>query len=135
VSTYTLNVTETLSVIACCDCGVTFAMTSEFERRRRADHRLFYCPAGHEQYFTAKSAEEKAKDRAAELARQLASREDDLRAERMKLRAERASHGATKGQLTKVKNRAENGVCQHCHRHFANVARHVAGQHPELVSV
>lgn len=44
---------------------------------------------------------------------------------------ERLSHSATRGQLTKARKRADAGVCQHCHRTFANVARHVAGHHPE----
>jgi len=40
---------------------------------------------------------------------------------------------ATKGQLTKARKRADRGVCQHCHRSFVDVARHVATKHPSVL--
>src|SRR3990167_2121818 len=36
---------------ACCNCGVLFAMTADFDKERRRDHKLFYCPSGHAQSF------------------------------------------------------------------------------------
>ena len=46
--------------------------------------------------------------------------------------AEQRAHSATKGQLTRARKRAANGVCPCCHRSFENVARHVAKQHPDF---
>ena len=47
----------------CCRCHVPFAMTAAFERKRLKDHGWFYCPAGHKQHYTSKSAEEKLQDK------------------------------------------------------------------------
>lgn len=47
----------------CCQCGVAFAMTDRFKKQRLRDHELFYCPAGHGQYYTGKSETQKLKDK------------------------------------------------------------------------
>lgn len=120
----TITELTTLNVLHCADCGMPFAITEQFERRRREDHRNFYCPSGHVNVYRGKSEEQKAKERADYLERQLANRDEDLR-------AARASLTATKGQLTRVRRRAENGVCPYCTRTFANVQRHIHSQHPD----
>lgn len=132
------NMTVTDSVVLvteeCCNCGVLFAVTESFQQQCLDNpEKWFYCPNGHQQHYTGKTDAQKAKERAAELERRLASREEDLRAERMQREAERRRHAATKGQLTKARKRADAGVCQHCNRTFANVSRHVAHMHPEAV--
>lgn len=120
----TLNYTEQLVVEHCCSCGMAFAMPADYESRRRDDHRNFYCPAGHSQYYTGKSEAEKQRDRADWLERQLANRDEDLR-------ATRASLIATKGVLTKTRKRIAHGVCPCCKRTFANLERHMSNQHPD----
>ncbi|MEC4836842.1 hypothetical protein R2362_20105 [Mycobacteroides chelonae] len=127
----TLQYTEQLYVEHCCNCGMAFAMPGEFERRRREDRKNFYCPAGHGQHYTGKTEAEKQRERADRLQRQVEAREADIRFEQRRLESERRAHAATKGTLTKTKKRIANGVCPCCNRSFANVARHVAGQHPE----
>jgi len=127
-TTYETNIG--LYVLDCPDCGVVFAITLAYEDRRREDGAQFYCPNGHTMSWDGKAKEDQVareRKRAQELERQLASREEDVRAARTALRV-------TKGQLTKARNRADKGVCQHCRRSFANVARHVETQHPEKVS-
>lgn len=59
------------------------------------------------------------------------AREADIRTEQRRLESERRAHAATKGQLTKTKKRIANGVCPCCNRSFANLERHMAGQHPD----
>lgn len=46
----------------CCSCAVQFAMPREMYERRRRDHQMFYCPAGHAQHYTSKSNEEELRD-------------------------------------------------------------------------
>lgn len=46
----------------CCKCGITFAMTEDYATKRKNDHKSFYCPNGHAQYYTRKSDAEKLKD-------------------------------------------------------------------------
>jgi hypothetical protein len=45
-----LNLFTGLESLACASCGVTFGMTDDMVKRRRSDHRVFYCPSGHENY-------------------------------------------------------------------------------------
>jgi hypothetical protein len=123
-----ITYTETMTVVQCCNCGVTFGFAAGFERARREDKKSFYCPNGHQQGYYGKSAIEKERDRlkaqAERLERQLANTDEDLR-------STRASLTATKGVLTKTKKRVANGVCPCCNRSFADLGRHMAGQHPE----
>lgn len=93
-----LDYVQTLRLIYCASCGVPFGMTADMEQRRRQDHVKFYCPAGHVNYFNGKTDAEKQQERADQLERQLANRDESLR-------AERASHAITKGKLTKARNR------------------------------
>lgn len=123
MTTYTIDATTTLVTHECYRCHVMFAMPQELNERALADHSIaFYCPNGHGAAYTGKTTAEKAAERATWYAQQLASRDEDLR-------SARAAHSVTKGKLTKARNRADKGVCQHCNRHFVNVARHVASQH------
>ena len=59
-------------MIECCNCGVHFGMTADYEARRREDHRDFYCPNGHPQRFNGPTEKEK---RITALEQQLAERE------------------------------------------------------------
>ena len=125
---FTLREVHTLETEVCCSCAVLFAMPAEMQRRLMNDHGWFYCPNGHSQHYTGKSDAEKLR----EAERRLASREDDLRVARNRLDSEQASHSATRGHLTRAKKqlaRVDHGVCPHCHRHFANVERHMASKH------
>jgi hypothetical protein len=128
-----LTMQETVKLITeeCCTCGVLFAMAARFQRQCR-DHPMgtpqekgFYCPAGHIQYYTGPTEAQRQRQRAERAEQQLASRDEDLR-------VERASHAATKGQLTRTRRRALNGVCPCCHRTFQQLARHMRVKHPDF---
>lgn len=123
-----MTLTDTVVFVTeeCCNCGIPFAITQDLKDRRLKDHKSFYCPNGHSQHYTGKTEEQKLREQLERANQRVASRDEDLR-------VERASHAATKGQLTKAKKRAAHGVCPCCKRTFANVARHVAGQHPDFV--
>ena len=108
-------------------CGIAFAIPDSLYRKASDDHDVwFWCPNGHNIHFLGPSDAEKARERADFLERRLANAQEDAR-------AANASLIATKGHLTRAKKRADRGVCQHCSRSFANVARHVAHMHPEAV--
>jgi hypothetical protein len=117
----------------CCRCGVEFGMPKALRDVRLADHGNFYCPLGHPQHYTAGKTEvelEREKRERAEADRDFWMREEA--AERERAEAEKRRHAATKGQLTKAKKRIGNGVCPCCNRHFSNVERHMATQHPDF---
>lgn len=91
----------------------------------------FFCPNGHGLAYGGNTLKERltraeqARDSARAYARSVQDQND----------AERRSHAATKGQLTRVRKRIAAGVCPCCNRTFQNVARHMAGQHPDYAEV
>lgn len=112
-----------MAVFDCPTCGVVYGITTEYEARRREDQGRFLCPNGHGIAF-------KGDTQADRLKRELEWANERLEGERRRLEAERRSHAATKGQLTKVRNRVQNGTCPDCNRHFVNLERHMANKHP-----
>ena len=128
----TQTFTDTLVVLECGECGATFGMTAAFQRDRQNDHRTFYCVNGHPRHYPGQSAQEKA-EAEAERQRQRADRlwRDAL------ARAEERDHArrqaaASRGVVTRMKRRIGKGVCPCCNRTFADLGRHMAGQHPEF---
>lgn len=116
----------------CAECGSLFGITTELEARLRYSGRSFWCPNGHRMSFTGEEAELRKRVQDAE-------REANRQGSRAKWATERAetaerSRDAYKGHLTRAKKRIGNGVCPCCNRHFANVERHMKGQHPDYVS-
>lgn len=123
----TLNIGVELITEECYSCGVLFAFPVTLREKLLSDHsRNFYCPNGHSQHYIGKTDAEKQRERAERLERQLANRDEDLR-------SAHASNRAMRGQVTKLKKRVASGVCPCCHRTFANVQRHMEGQHPDYV--
>lgn len=121
-----MNTLLTLKEIRCCDCAMLFAMTDEFYQHRLANGRMFYCPAGHAQHFTARD------DELAALKREKQSLQSQLTYAVTDAERQKREKINLKGQLTKTRNRIANGVCPCCNRTFQNVARHIAGQHPDF---
>ena len=120
-STYVYSIT--LTKLECGNCHIPFAIPSNLHTARFNDGGSFYCPNGHYIHYSetenARLWRELERER-----RRLANTQDDLHVEKL-------SHRATKGQLTKTRNRIHAGVCPHCQRTFQNVARHMKSQHPE----
>jgi septal ring factor EnvC (AmiA/AmiB activator) len=122
----TLTYTTTLAKTHCGACGVPFAMPSNLLTNARENSKIwFWCPNGHQLHCSEDECD-RLRTKNAQLERQLANRDEDVR-------AAKAALTATKGELTKVRKRIENGVCPHCHRSFQNVKRHMATQHKEPV--
>ncbi len=124
----------TLTVLDCARCGVTFAITADFESRRRNDHESFYCPSGHSQCFPQQSDEEKAKAEAARLRERLRTTERSERFYRDQAATERRRAAAARGQRTRVLNLITKGICPvaGCRRNFTNVREHMASEHPDF---
>lgn len=117
----------TLIHTACCNCGVVFGLPSVIEENRRKTGGNFYCPNGHPMVY--KNGEyDKLKRRARDAEAQVIHERDQRQA------AERSA-AATRGQLTKLKNRVANGVCPCCHRTFKQLTAHMARKHPDYREV
>ena len=125
--TYTISHTDTLFVFHCSECGILMGVADDWMDDARRDGRRIHCPNGHWMSYRRTEADK------------LRAQLEDVRAQRDHARAatqrERKMHSATKGQLTKARKRAANGVCpdQACHRSFTDLATHVRTCHPELV--
>lgn len=113
-------------VTRCCECGMAFAMTTEFQRRRLEDRKSFFCPAGHSQHFTGATEAQKLKD---QLERERQQREA------AEARASTATHERdriAKAHST-MRQRVVNGVCPCCNRTFQNLLNHMRTEHAEFV--
>ena len=131
----TQTYTDKLIVTYCCNCGMPFGLSADFHKQRKEDARSFYCPRGHQQYYTHK---ERLEDKLRQAQQELTLAREDIdywqsEAEEQAGRATVAKRqaAAAKGQLTKVKKRVGNGYCPCCNRQFINMQRHMAAKHPE----
>jgi len=130
----TIQETTTFVVEECCKCGMAFAMTADFRQRALDDRSIWwYCPRGHHQHYTGKTDAQKARERAERLERHVANQDEVIRSERAAHAVTKRKLTTTKGQLTKTRKRVANGVCPCCHRTFAQLQRHMKGQHPDYV--
>lgn len=128
MSTYTLHNTHTdLKVLTCYRCGVLHAIPRHMQESAQEAGNFeiqWYCPNGHKQGYGESDAEK-------ERARRLRAEASRARAEDRAEVAERSAR-AYKGQATKARKRIGKGVCPCCNRHFSNVERHMATQHPDF---
>ncbi len=116
--------------------------TLYFMAQERKGELAFYCPNGHGQVFKAGESEEDILRRERDRLRQkLSEKDDEIRerreeAERQRLRAEAGERrvSAARGQITKLKRRASNGVCPCCNRTFSDLQRHMHSKHPGFVT-
>lgn len=120
-------VTVSLTRIECCNCHTIFAMTTDMEKQRRNDKLLFYCPAGHSQYFPGRTEADRLKS-------QLSLAENNATYHRERAAHLEHSRNATKGAMTKLKKRINAGVCPHCSRSFKSLRDHIAHMHPDAVN-
>lgn len=49
-----LTVQEQLVPLHCAQCAVLFAISARMHTDRLADHKTYYCPSGHKNYFPRK---------------------------------------------------------------------------------
>lgn len=121
----------------CCEknCGVTFALEEGYRNQKLKDHTNFYCPNGHGQHYTAKTAVEAERDR---LKNQLQLTENCLANTRQSLthmgeraRSAERSVQARKGVITRMKRRLVAGRCVCCSRQFKDLEKHMQAEHPK----
>lgn len=117
--------TITLTTMTC-SCGVTYALDEAYRAARQKDGKSWNCPNGCSRHYVET---EETKLRA-----QLARTEGALTHAKWEAKYAEGRRRAEKAAKTKLKNRIAKGVCPCCNRHFANVQKHIAGQHPEFAS-
>lgn len=68
-----------MMLVNCASCGMSFAITSDFEGTLRECHNTFYCPKGHHNYFPAKTDVEKLREKLAEKSSSLVAAEAQVK--------------------------------------------------------
>lgn len=137
----TMVVQQNLITEICCNCGMLFAMTKEFQDEKYAARgtgdRSFYCPRGHSQHYTGKTDADQLREQLAEERRQrqraeqnVAMHADVARDARERAEHERRRANGYKGHAARITKRAKAGVCPCCNRHFVALERHMATKHP-----
>lgn len=123
--------------VTCCNCGCLFGMAQSLNSWFRADaDRWFYCPRGHKQHYSNENNDlEKLRLERNRLKQGQAQLYDQIRDEQLGREAAERRARAMKGVATRMKNRVKRGVCPCCNRTFADLARHMAGQHPDFDNV
>lgn len=124
-----ITVTERLVATQCWNCGVHYAMPSYLREKRREDGDRFWCPNGHIAVFTETAV--------AKLQRKLDKEREALERSRENADFWRDQHdgserrlSATRGVVTRIKNRISKGICPCCKRSFANLRKHMCTKHP-----
>ena len=116
-----------LETLTCGNCGIVFAVPDYWvEGRRKGEEgkNEFWCPNGHNRVF--------CETEVMRLKRELEQTQQRLHWVRaQKERAERET-AAARGQVTRLRNRIQKGVCPDCKRSFTNLRRHMASKHPQL---
>ncbi len=105
-------------VHTCGSCGLQYAMTAEFKRRRLEDHKIFYCPAGCQRRFTGPTEAQQLKE--------------ELERTTQMLQAAAARANTVAKAHKKMRARIMNGVCPCCNRTFQNLMGHMRTEHPEF---
>ena len=59
-------------MIECASCAMKFCVPDRFETDRRNDHKTFYCPNGHSNWYSGKNDLEKANEKVARLKQDVA---------------------------------------------------------------
>lgn len=102
-----------------------------YSSARRSPAITFWCPFGHEQHFTEGESEEtKLRRERDRLAQRVAEKDDEIKRQHELREATERRLSASRGQITKIKNRVGHGVCPCCNRTFGDLHHHMATKHP-----
>jgi hypothetical protein len=121
----------------CCECQAPFAMSDQAYRyaQDKGPRFNFSCPYGHPQHYTkGESEEEKLRRERDRLKQEQARYEQELAETRDRVASAERRASAARGQVTKLKKRAANGICPCCNRTFVNLQRHMTSQHPGFLA-
>lgn len=125
---YALRIQTALqfTTIECGECGIIFAVQESFRSKLQETGQGWYCPNGHCRVYTETTVQKLQKELDSQ-------REETERQRRLRIDAERRTI-AQRAVVTKLKRRVNHGVCPHCSRTVAQMARHIRAKHPEALS-
>lgn len=124
-----------MKIETCYKCKMEFGMSDSFydTMLRLKEGGKFFCPAGHSQhYVTGESDLEKMRRERDRAVQEQARLYACVKEEREDKEAAHRQNIATRGVITRMKNRAANGVCLCCNRTFTNLQKHMETKHPRF---
>lgn len=123
-----------LYVTDCPSCGVQFALTKEYQERRRKDGKSFSCPNGHLSSWMKSVQDDTLRRENERLILQRDNAQTRADAAYDQARTAEWRRRAAKAQLTKMRNRLQRGECPvgKCHAHFDDLQHHLYEKHPEF---
>lgn len=129
-----MYVTETLTKISCGLCGGVYAISERYRRECQEEALCWHCPYCNKEWGYPGETELAKERKKAKRERERADRTEAwLRDEKVRHRGTTLSLTATKGVVTRTKNRIKNGVCPCCKRSFENLQRHMKTKHPRYI--
>lgn len=127
----TIDIYTQFATIVCSGCFGTFAIPDEAHCRLIQNGKLFFCPFCGWRMCYGESEAAKLKKQLEQEFHRRTTAEDDARFQERQRRILERRLRAQRGATTRVKRRVAAGVCPCCKRHFGNLHRHMAGQHPD----
>lgn len=123
----------TLVHVRCWRCDVIYGMSETMHERRKADGESFFCPNGHSAAYKETEADKLRRERD-RLTQRMAEKDDEIRRQRDLREGTERQLSATRGVVTRIKNRVGHGVCPCCNRTFGDLHRHMATKHPSYAA-
>lgn len=124
----TITVTETLRKFTCGLCAGVYAIAEGYAEKCHQDQTGWHCPYCQRSWgWFGKSEEQKQRERADRA-------EARARSVKCTLRTTERQLSATRGVVTRTKNRISKGICPCCNRQFTNLHRHMETKHPEYAA-
>lgn len=120
-----------LTEIQCGTCGVWHALPTKMHETCIEEGGFWHCPNGHLRGYSEGKKEREAVRRERDLLKQrVAQKDDEIKSLREQRQAAERQVAASKGQVTKLRNRAGAGVCPCCTRTFRQLTLHMKNKHP-----
>lgn len=115
----------------CRTCGCVSTCPEIIWDQQRAEGGFHSCPNGHQWGWSKENCERETLRRERDRLKQRLAEEEGEAAHQRNLRqATERQLSATKGVITRIKNRIGHGVCPCCNRTFSDLQRHMHSKHP-----
>ena len=122
---------QQLTTTTCAHCGILFAMPSSLLKQHSAEGTRFYCPSGHSLCYR-KTEADLLREKLIRTQQRLDQQEAAYHDLRNQKKHVENSLRTTRGAMTKIKKRVQNGICPCCNRTFADLYQHMRNKHPNF---
>jgi carbamate kinase len=96
-----------LVVTHCCQCGLIMVLPADYQKRRRQDHKLFYCLNGHSQGYFGQTREEKLQEELNQTKEKLQRKIQCCEIKAQAIKQAEARFNGMKGAYNKLKKKKE----------------------------